>query len=118
MGIPPTPENQALVDLLKPVPRNKKLNANSRRKQNHPQPTQAGSTGFNERHQNGKRRYRLWNCEGVPTFNALPDQQGRLPAARPSPPSQQQPDKRQAHQHPRRGFRRPRNLNRVRERSR
>jgi hypothetical protein len=24
MGIPPTPENQALVDLLKPVPRNKK----------------------------------------------------------------------------------------------
>ena len=34
MGIRPTPENQALVDFLKPVPRNKKLAHISPAKQN------------------------------------------------------------------------------------
>jgi hypothetical protein len=41
MGIRPTPENQALVDFLKPVPRNKKLAHISPAKQNtRKQPTQ------------------------------------------------------------------------------
>jgi hypothetical protein len=42
MGIRPTPENQALVDFLKPVPRNKKLAHISSAKQNIRQQTTQG----------------------------------------------------------------------------
>jgi len=45
MGIRPSPENQALVGFLKPVPRNKKTVHFDLAKQKYPQTIQARSTG-------------------------------------------------------------------------
>jgi hypothetical protein len=44
MGIHPTAESQVLVDFLKPVPRNKKLDAYSSREARYPQTTHTRST--------------------------------------------------------------------------
>ena len=45
MGIRPNPENQALVDFLKPVPRNKKLGEFETPKANNLETTQVTSSG-------------------------------------------------------------------------
>lgn len=45
MGIPATPENKALVDFLRPVPRNKKVSADSSRKANKSETTRERSVG-------------------------------------------------------------------------
>jgi hypothetical protein len=71
MTPPPILSNPALVGLLKPPRRNKKLDAFQSRKPEFPQSTRTRSTDCIHHRRNENRHFRLWNCGPAPRLNPL-----------------------------------------------